>query len=449
MRPPTKPHLDCWPRAGRRGSMLLTAMLLSLAIGLGLVGYLNLSRNSLKLSQRTYYLNCTANLAEAGLEEAVYCYRLMNGGTAASTAWAGWTLSGSNATYTLPSFSLGQNAIGTVKVFVYDYLGTGTKPSIYSQATILPLDGGQKVQKTLKVRFSAGGTFNALLAASGNINLNPNNTVDSWNSNPTGSASATRVAYPGNGAGAAANLTSTGGAVSLGNRTVVNGNVMVSAGKGAPSASQVTGTINTNYTGTAAVTPTAPAWSSATTGYYSLAAFPAVLPRVGDVPAADGRYYYYPSSTATLGTTTITAGKNVSLRATTVSAALTLGLGSTLTVYSGDVDLSSVTNPNWAGALQFYSWGTTFNLPKAATTAVVYAPLAPITLSGGGGNQNFYGAIVAKSVNTSGQWAMHYDESLTSLSTPIGSTGSLGKWYDLQGMSELPTLPTLTGGFLN
>ena len=87
--------------AGERGSLLITAMLLTAAIAIAIVGYLNLSRTALKLSHRTYFANDASNLAEAGLEEAIYCFNLMAAGTAPATAWTGWTISTTNAMRTL------------------------------------------------------------------------------------------------------------------------------------------------------------------------------------------------------------------------------------------------------------------------------------------------------------------------------------------------------------
>ena len=80
-----------WPPRRRRGSLLITAMLVSTAVGLGLAGYITLSSRSLHLAQRTFYLTDAANLAEAGLEEAAYRFRQMEAGTAVNTVWGGWS----------------------------------------------------------------------------------------------------------------------------------------------------------------------------------------------------------------------------------------------------------------------------------------------------------------------------------------------------------------------
>ncbi|MCX6953390.1 MAG: hypothetical protein NTV51_14660 [Verrucomicrobia bacterium] len=448
MKTPPNPLSGRWPRARQRGSLLLSAMLVATAVGVGLVGYLNLSRNALKLSQRTYYVNCAANLAEAGLEEAVYCYRLMDTGTSIATAWSGWTLSLSNASLTLPSFSCGPSAVGVVKVYVTGFDGTLSLPSVVAQATITPLDGSPPITKAYKVAMKKRGAYNAAIITSNALTLGSGTTVDSFNSNPTGVAGATRLAYPGNGAGAKGNLVAMAGSITLGSSTMVNGNVLLGATVTAPDQSQVNGSIIPNYVGVYP-SPIFPSWNG-WSGHYFVWSIPAVLPRTGDNAAADGRYYYY--SLDKLEATTITAGKNVTIVALSVGSGLTLGTDASCIVWCGDITTTGntgFTNPNWAGALQFYSLDNSLTLGHAGdTNACFYAPVATLTLNGGGATRTFTGSIIAKNVNAAAQWKFHYDESLNNVSTQVGTGWSMTKWYDLQGTAELATLSALTGGFL-
>ena len=158
-------------RSTRRGSMLVSAMLFTAIIAIGLTGYLSLSTTSLRLSQRTFYRTSVAHLAEAGLEEALYSYRLVDLGTLVATAWNGWSLAGGNASLTLPGFTCGSHAIGTVKVFVTGYDGSLTTPSIISQATIVPLDGNPPVTKTLKLTLQSQGGYNGAIVTSTSLAL--------------------------------------------------------------------------------------------------------------------------------------------------------------------------------------------------------------------------------------------------------------------------------------
>ena len=57
-----------FPRRRQRGSVLLTALLLATALGLGLAAYLALARSTLLTAQRTFLLRDALGLAESGLE---------------------------------------------------------------------------------------------------------------------------------------------------------------------------------------------------------------------------------------------------------------------------------------------------------------------------------------------------------------------------------------------
>ena len=454
MRGTSSTSLGGWPQKKRRGSLLLTAMLIAVSVGIGLAGYLNLSRNALKLSQRTYFLNCATNLAEAGLEEAVYCYRLMDSGTSIESSWTGWKLSSSNASLTLPSFSLGQNGVGVVKVFVTGYDGNVTNPTAVAQAQITPLDGSPTVTKSLKVTMKKNGSYNAAIITKTSLSLGAKTIVDSFNSNPTGGSGADRLTYPGKGATANGHLIALAGSISLGSNGLVNGNVLLGSGVTAPSKSLVNGSIITNYAGVYPAAPSLPSWSLST-GYYGLFSLPGQLPREGDVPAADGRYYYYPAilvNPLSVTDTTITDKNNVTLIATSIAGRLSVDQNATCIVWTGDISTSGskgFENSNWSGALQIYSWGKSIALGQNASTSLcLYAPLATVTLTGGGSSPRFTGSIVANSFSCSGQWAIHYDESLNTASTQAGTGWALATWSDLQGTAESLQLGSVTSNFL-
>ena len=426
-------------------------MLIATAVGAGLVGYINLSSNALKLSQRAFYLNDAASLAEAGLEEATYCFRLMDAGTAVNTAWTGWSFQDNDATLTLPPFSRGVSAVGVVKVYVTGYNGSVAIPSVISQATITPLDGSPPVTKTLKMGLKKKGAFNAGIITSSSLQLGSHATVNSYNSNPTGSGAATPLAYPGDGPRAKGNVVALGGTVNFGTHSVVNGDVALAPGVAAPPQSQVNGTIIPNYTGTFPL-PAFPTLASITRGYLLLWV-PATLPRAGDSPASDGRYYYF-ALIGPIGATTITAGKNVTVVASRVTSGLTIQAGATCIIFTyGSITTSGntgIVNENWAGALQIFTSTTdTCDIAHNDTIyATIYAPNAEVRATGGGSNPAYVGAIMAKTVKTSANMAFHYDEALLNSSTVVGIGWTLTTWYDLQGSAESATLASLTGGFL-
>src|SRR6185436_15222468 len=76
-------------RRRQRGSLLIVSMILCAVIGISLASYIQLSKSSLTISNRALYNNAAMNLAENGLEEAMYS---INKKVADDTyAWPNWT----------------------------------------------------------------------------------------------------------------------------------------------------------------------------------------------------------------------------------------------------------------------------------------------------------------------------------------------------------------------
>ncbi len=446
-------HPDAAPLRSQRGSLLITAMLIAAVIGLGLVGYIALSQNALKLAQRTLFGNDASNLAEAGLEEAIYCFNQMNAGTAPATAWAGWTFSGSNAMRTLPPFNRDQNAIGTVKVFVTGYNGSSTTPNAISQATITPFDGGAPIVRILQIGLKQSGLFNYGIVGLTGVSASGKPTFDSFNSNPTNSPTGPWLPYSSATATSNTSVVVPSGSLNLGGGTV-DGNVSIGTGVAPPATSQVTGAIQTNYSGVFKM-PTYPTTASVSQSYNMGTELPSTLPRATDKPAADGRYYYFVTA-ATLGNTAIAAGKNVTIVGsnTSMSSGLGVGANATCAIYmDGTVSASgkgSINNSNWAGALQIYTTttGTCEISGNGDLQACLYAPNATLRANGGGNSGALVGSFVAKSITANGHVDFHYDEALRKLNTGGTSTFGLASWADIRTGSDRSALSALTGGFL-
>src|SRR5688500_19221304 len=104
-------------RTRHRGSLLIVAMILCAIIGISLVSYIQLSRTTMGISNRALYNNAAMNLAENGLEEAMYSINKKIADP--SYTWPGWTIAGANAYRTLPTsgtYTFDQNTTGTVRV---------------------------------------------------------------------------------------------------------------------------------------------------------------------------------------------------------------------------------------------------------------------------------------------------------------------------------------------
>lgn len=432
----------------RRGSVLLTALLFATALALALGGYLATARSSLVNAQRTFSARDALALAEAGLEEAFDSLRQADAGATTAIAWAGWTLTGSDATRTLPSFDRDGRALATVKLFVRGYDATAAAPIAIAQATLVPFDRSPPIVRTVQVALQKQSYFTRGLVARTDLSMSGQAFADSYNSNPTGSATGPWAAYPGTGARANTTVIVPGGSVSLSGQSRINGNLLLGPGVTAPAANKVSGTIAGNFQGTFPM-PAYPTAASVSQSYNLGGTIPATLPVSGHQPASDGSYYYFCSGT-TIRNVTISANRKVTIVGTTtgLTSGIVLQGGATLTVYiDGALNCgnNSISNSNWAGALRiFTSTSSNCNVGgNGEIVACVYAPNAALSCSGNG---MLVGSFVARSIMCSGQMEFHYDEALQLPS--VSSPWTVTNWYERRSASDRATLAGLTNNFL-
>jgi Tfp pilus assembly protein PilX len=109
----------------QRGSLILLVMCLLAVLGIALASYLSVSRQAMKLSNRSAQNTVSDQLAEMGLEEALRAFNSNNWATwSANGTTATWSLSGSTAscTITLPAAKYGSSGVtGVVKIRVDNY----------------------------------------------------------------------------------------------------------------------------------------------------------------------------------------------------------------------------------------------------------------------------------------------------------------------------------------
>ncbi len=446
----TSPLMSRRRFTAERGSMLLAAMLFAIGIALVLGSYLNLGRTTLKVAHRSYFANDATNLAEAGLEEALYHFNLMGTGTTVATAWTGWTISGANASFTLPAFNRDQNAIGIVKVYVIGYNGSTAAPMIISQATITQFDRGAPVMKTVQLALNYDFNPHYGLVALSGLTLNSTSFADSFDSNPTKSPTGPWAAYPGTGATSKNTTVVLAGSVRVASGKI-HGDLKLGAGVATPPASKYTGAVATGYAAEFPL-PIRPTAGSFSQSYNLAATIPATLPRGGDLPAADGRYYYFCTG-ATIGSVNITAGKDVTIVGTntSMSAGLTIGsLGNCKIYIDKTVVLAAsktINNTNWAGALQIFTstTSTCSFANNSRITACLYAPAAPLTTVGTGASGTLTGYFLAKTITASNSRAFHFDEALLS----TDNTWQPATWLELQSAADRATVAGRTGNFLH
>lgn len=434
-----------------RGSVLLTAMLLAVALALVLGSYLSLGRTALKVAQRSYFANDAANLAEAGIEEALYCFNLMGSGTAATTAWSGWTFAGANAQFTLPAFNRDQNAVGIVKVYVAGYDGSSATPTVISQATLTTFDGSPPISKTVQVALRKNAPVYGIVTM-GSLTFSATASANSFNSNPTRSPTGPWAAYSSANAASNTIVAVRSGSISIASGKIY-GDLKLGPGVTAPPAADYTGTVTTGFTATYPLPPY-PTAASVSQSYNLGSSIPATLPVAGHVPASDGRYYYFCKNT-TISAVTITAGKDVTIVGTNtgMSAGMVVqNLGTCIVYIDKSVTVGSgktINNTNWAGALQIYTSTTsTCSLsPNSRTSACLYAPKSNLAATGSSNNAVFTGSLVVKSISAAGSVFFHFDEALAPAGS--GNVWRITSWLELQSAAERAAVAGRTGNFLN
>ena len=453
------PASPCMARRlpSERGSMLLTAMLFATGIALVLGTYLTLSRTSLKVAHRAFFANDATNLAEAGLEEALYCFNQMTVGTAAATAWSGWTISGANAMRTLTPINRDQSAIGLIKVYVKGYDASDAAPYIVSQAVVTPFDGGAPITKTvhLMINLNAGTNTHGLVALNG-LALNNATYADSYISNPTSSPTGPWLVYTSLLARSNASVVVLAGTASIATNARIKGNLYLGTGVTSPAASKVTGTITVDYTATFPF-PAYPAAAGVSQSYNLASTIPALLPRVGDLPAADGRYYYFCASTS-IRSFSVAANSNVTIVGTasvgmpiTSTTQITLPTTSTLYVYMTDaftISAAALNASGWAGALKIYTTTTTACTVgnDSQVSACIHAPNAALQATGNSSANLLSGRFIAKTISASHAQNIHYDESLQPTASAL--TYNVTRWLEFQSAADRATVAGLTGNYL-
>lgn len=437
-----------WPARRDRGVLIVIAMLLAGLMAIALVSYIRLSTNSLRLANRTFYNNAAINLAETGVEEALYCFGLVNGGTAVATAWNGWdTSDGTSAKRTFSGFDLGANTTATVKVYVSAYNPSGsTQPTVVAKASIA-VPNQATLHKYVEVTLKRRSLFATGLVAREGVSFSGNNaSVDSWISDPDNDASTAAVAYS---SGNRRDHGSVGSVSVTSTVSVQNADIWGYAAVGSSSSSSISvgpqGRVGPFGTASGVKDPNNIATDfSANLDSISLPTTGTAIGSVGSSLGSAGSTNIYRYAGSISNSLTIYGNVTLILTAPAGSSAinltgsdqLTLAAGATLTIYTaGDVKIAGngVLNNNSAPST-FQLWGTSTSATaqsiqiagNGALKGIVYAPNASIKINGNG---DVMGSMVGNDITVVGNAAFHYDESLANFggNTPYGITA----WREL------------------
>ncbi len=453
----TRPTRHRLSSAGSRGSLLIVAMLLCVIIGISLASFIQLGRTGLNISNRSFYNNAGINLAETGLEEAMWSVNKQS--TDSASAWSSWTLAGVNSSRKWTGFAFDQNTTGLVRVYINNYNGGAGNPKLVARATITPPQGSP-IEKWIEVTLRKRSKFANGLVAKQSISFSGNNaTVDSWNSDPDNNPATAAVPYSSavkHDNGSVGSISVSVDAVLVQNADIwgfaATGGALPSVGSngrvgpfgtanGTMDPSRVSTDFSANFD---PVTP--PSASYTALGNINSGM---TLPRAGDVAAADGKYYYS-AGQVNFNNAALVISNKVVLQLTNSSSSIDIGGGSgalnintgaTLEVYAaGDIKIAgngvlnggtTLASANQPANLQI--WGTKTSSTQdiqiagnGVLSAVVYAPMGSVKINGNG---DVEGSVVANDITVVGNAQFHYDESLGNLggNNPYGIT----KWKEL------------------
>lgn len=458
------------PFRENRGSVILVAMIFSLAIAFAISSYMSIAIQSVKNSNRSVHGVSALNIAETGLEEGLWNINAKITGNASFDASV-WTVSGLDAVGSFNISNLGQNTSGVTKVYVKNYDGVVAAPTVVAHS-IVSLPGQNPVEKWVEVQLQKRSYFATGLVAKESITFNGNNaTVDSWNSAGTGGAI---VGYSST---VAHDKGSIGSVLVDSTIAVNNADIWGFASVGGTSSSAISvgpnGRVGPYGTGAGVKDPTHVSTDfTANLDPYPMTYTGTTISAIttnttlGVAGSTTPVTYQVPSISLINKTLTIVGPVVLEITASAGSSAITVGggsgainvvnngtaamNGSLIIKTAGDIKIAGngVSNGGLDSSgsyvngqpinLQIYGTATASSLTlqdidikgNGTLSAACYAPFSNLTISGGGtaSSGDVYGSFVADKVLVSGNVAFHYDESLSNFGS---NSYGITEWREL------------------
>lgn len=397
-------------RRGNRGAALLAALCFATVLAISLGSYMTVCYRTLALSSRTVQGTRAIELAESGMEDALWALN--------KNDWSAWTITGSTATRTISGFNFDGGVTGTISLMVTSYDGSAGTRTVSVTGTTTQPDGSTISRRLTSTSARAPLFINAVSGTTGRVRFRSAGSADSYDSSLGTYASQT----PGYTAIIASGSTSTSSAtVQLTNAQIKGYVSTLSTGPSYSTSGKLIG-------------PTTPVTTKIDPTRITTSPYQPIFDEV--VPTGAGTTL--PSGSATIGTSGATAAElyyatDVYL---TGSQVLTVD-GPVVLVISGDLNIntSAKIRITSTGSLRIHLAGDlTINgngiqndtlLPKnlliistsnpydtygmATNTpfyGVIYTPVSSLTVSN---SQTIYGAIVAKAVTFNASPVLHYD----------------------------------------
>ncbi len=452
-----------WPSNPNRGSLLIVALILSAVIGISLVSYIRLGRTSLTISNRALYNNAAMNLAENGLEEAMYSINRQ--ATTGSYSWTSddWTLRDGSMTRKWERIPFDQNAIGEVRVRVYNYTGSGSPIVVARSFVTLGGTASKPIEKWVMVRMRRSSRFANGLVAKETILFSGNRaSVDSWNSDPDNNTLTAAIPYSSTVSrdnGSVGSISVSVNSVGVQNADIwgfaATGGALPSVGAnglvgpfgtrvGTMDMSRVSTDFSANFD--PVDQPVGGAWLGSI-GVTTLGSTGATNVYSGENITIGGG----PGSNLVIkGNVTLhlSAAAGQSAIALTGNGGIVIEAGASLTIYTaGHIKIAGngVLNGGTTTAaanqpINFQLWGTSQSTTikqdiqiagNGVLSGIVYAPNGSVKINGNG---DVMGSVVANDITVVGDAKFHYDESLGNFggNNPFRVT----RWNELTSADE-------------
>ncbi|MDD3180962.1 MAG: hypothetical protein PHQ04_11520 [Opitutaceae bacterium] len=414
-----------------RGSALITVLLLAAIVAFIGMHLLDRSLQESRLAARSFYLNAALNLAENGVEEAMWA---ANNNTLSTSS--GWTLAG-DGTGALVRTTTGLTlAQGSGEIYLRVDSPATSQPVLTSLG-VVRLPGQPVLVKQLRLPLVKRALWANGMVARGIITFSGNAVVDSYDSsigvynastNRTDQATVASIATALDPIVLNSNATIYGYVATAGAEPDVNNNGRI---YGATTPSSVTvdpmrvrRDFSCNLPDVTA--PTGSAYAVTISGSLT-------LPRDGDVASANGRYLYTTSSISISGNNALSIKGPVDIIVT--GSTSVSGNGSISVGGSGSTNASVGIYAAGSVSLGGNGMANATNLPINATIygtapasanqtitvsgngemiGTIYAPNATLSLSGNGAT---CGAVIANSITLGGNGNFHYDVRLATASS--------------------------------
>ncbi|HLS27912.1 MAG TPA: collagen-binding domain-containing protein [Opitutales bacterium] len=459
----------------RKGSALIVAVIFTAGLAAAIASYLTLSNGTTESSHRAFYRAAAFNLAESGVEHALWALHKDRVG---ESPWDEWTLQADGTRhFRIDGFTFAGGITGSVDISL---LGDPYNPNAGGGVKVTAIGsierrGKKELSETrilqADLQPSGGrGLFAYGMLARGHIRASGGARFDSWNSRENGVFQSYRADLARDNVGVAT-VSDDLGAIQLGSSDIYGrasvgsesefGLVMGWGGHLGPlnesdwdpedlkdlwkvdgrKISYSTGAITTHFTAEfEEVIVPAELMPIATSPYvlpYHTQPYNRYVnretlgaPGVDTVLMMDRMTIEADSTLEIAGNVTlIFPSENMTSLIIRGSGKIQLQEDATLVIYTGgNVDISGAGLLNHVAPEQLQIWGTAsesqniYLSGSGYLNGLIYAPNADLIVPG---NTKIYGSVVANNITMSGSGSLHYDESLREYQGMGGSSGPL------------------------